>query len=237
MTTLSLLDEANFPEIYRLFLCAAQNMAYEKDQSMYCHALVLREALHHAIKTIEYHENTSEPNHYKEVAHLCFWMIKLKPMQPTVAFGNRFMQHYLRKSPKLLAVYLALKAETEDDKDQTKCQEFKENDINEVAVMHFALLVVAFLEKQIVELGNTPEKILAGENTTTLSEQETANLSEDQIRIEIGKKIKKKTAYFDRRVKKLEAYIPTMAHSFREHNYSARAMAMVFEMAFSTELL
>jgi hypothetical protein len=88
----------------------------------------------------------------------------------------------------------------------------RENTLNELVAVHYVLSTIEGIEREWITERERQHKLKP--------------TSANDLR-----------ARLDRRFNKLREFRPLLADSFREHTYSARATAMVFELACSVELL
>lgn len=177
----------------------------EIEQGIICDALVLRECFLSAKHSITFHGVDKEANFLKQAGHLCFWIVKLKPLDFTTGLGELFTELITAKVSRL-----GFRSSVDlDDVFDTATQATKKSDavfpVNEYCGLLFGhTLAIEGLDYLVTQYADAGDHELARKTEAAI---EVFSARYEQIAHRVVK-------------------------SFRVNNYSARATATLFEWAY-----
>lgn len=167
---------------------------------------IFQEAIISARVSCSFH-GKGEANHIKQVSHIAFWIIKLKPFSLVKSNGEK-----ARNTLMLTELWAVLDSAHKDDR-----RKALETEINEMIAMTLAnhLIAKGFadIEKKIEEKGDRYGFSDHAERVAAINEMNT-RLKANQARMEL--------------------ILHEIVRSFREHNYTSRALATMLHLAYST---
>jgi len=211
-----LLSDDMLPTIKALVYEFSGEISKSEQLSVIIDYRIIFEAVERASKSITYHENTNNPNHFKEAGHLCHWLVKLKPIS-IVETESRFDEVIKYINGALLKF--------KNGKDLEK--EYQRN--NERADMKKKRSKVSVLINELVST-----KLCL----RFINKSETEKLKSEIIgKPKDVEKLKKKLNTVESRFRNCDEYTLNISNSFREHTYSARGTAMLFELGFASDYL
>ena len=197
-------NEKALEDLLELAYGAGENYGKNKGVKVHIDAIVLNEALIFSRESLSYHSNVQDPNHYKQIGHLVYWLKTLKPFR--VSLNSE--EERRRLIQPFLAAILALISKKEDKATLKQVMSEFENDfctvtkqyndslcsVNEELAVAIAIQLFAVHEKR------------AWENLG-------AEFNEEKFKI------------------KMSQCREMLVRSFRKHNYSARGLSTAFEWA------